>query len=129
MRKNLVSESVLEELFKNSWWSDVLPEQFIFGAEGLRAVWLGAVEGFLSRVTEGVKPKLILRTKPSPTHQTLVAAGFLFPLPLSLCTWQGSVAVQLGSGYLFLVLRRQCCNMAWSIGGTSCHGSPRVLLP
>jgi hypothetical protein len=98
MRKKLVSESVLEEQLKNSWWSDVLPEQFIFGAEGLRTVWLGAVEGFLSRVTERVKPELILRTKPSPTHQTLVAAGSVFPLSLSLCPWQGSVAVQLGSG-------------------------------
>ena len=122
-----------------------LPEEFIFGAEGLGAVWLWAVEGFVSCVTQGVEPELVLWGKQCPTHQTLVSTCslyllFVFPLPLSvfpllslslsLYPWQwGGATKQLGDSPSSLFLQRQFGNMVWGIGGSSCHGSPRVPLP
>lgn len=122
-----------------------MPEELVFGAEGLRTVWLWAVEGFLSCVTQGVEPELLLWGKQGPAHQTLVPTCFpylfsFFPLPLSLfpplslslslCPWQrGCTPKQLGGSPSSLFLRRQCGNTLWGIGGSSCHGSPRVPLP
>lgn len=121
-----------------------VPEEFVFGAEGLGTVWMWAVEGFLSCVTQGVEPELLWWGEQSPTHQTLVptCSPHLFSsfLPLSLflpvslslsfCQGQrGGAPKQLGSSPSSLFLRRQCGNTVWGIGGSSCHGSPRVPLP
>ena len=122
----------------------LIPEEFVFGAEGLGTVWMRAAEGFLSRVTQGVDPQLLLWGQQSPAHQTLVLARspYLFalssplplslfpPLSLSLCPWQrGGAPKQFHGSPSSLFLQRQCGNTVWGIGGSSCHGSPRVPLP
>lgn len=112
-----------------------LPKELIFWAESLRAMGLGTVERFLSRVTECVEPELVLWAEEGTAHQTLVPTASPFPLPLFLVLclsfrspWSGT-SKHFGGASSFLVLQRQCGNMVWGIGGSCCHGSPRVPLP
>lgn len=108
-----------------------LPVELIFGAEGLVAVRLGAVERFLACVTERMDLKLILGAEEGATHQTLVAAFLLLGLLLSvtLRLYLSWTSKQFGGSSSILVLRRQCGYVVWGIGGSCCHGSPMVPLP
>lgn len=96
---------------------------------------LGTVERFLSCVTEHVEPELVLWAEEGTAHQTLVPTASPFPLPLflvlclSFCPPCSGTSKHFGGASSFLVLQRQCGNMVWGIGGSCCHGSPRVPLP
>lgn len=112
-----------------------LPKELIFGAESLRTMGLGTVERFLSCVTECVKPKLILWAEEGTAHQTLVPTASPFPLPLSLALClsfrppSSGTSKHFGGASSIFVLQRQCGNVVRGIGGSCCHGSPRVPLP
>ncbi len=54
--------------------------------------------------------------------------SFSFSVSLSVLPCSGT-SKHFGGASSFLVLQRQCGNMVWGIGGSCCHGSPRVPLP
>lgn len=109
------------------------PKKLVFGAESLRAMRLGTVERFLSCVAERVQPELVLWAEEGTAHQTLVPTAFPFPLPLvlglSFRPPSSGTSKHFGGTSSILVLQRQCGNVVWGIGGSCCHGSPRVPLP
>lgn len=110
-----------------------MPVELIFGAEGLGAVGLRTVERFLSRVTECVESELLLRAEDQTLVPTCTLLLLRLPLylvlSLSLRPHLSWTSKEFGGGSSFLVLRRQCGNVAVGIGGSCCHGSPRVPLP